>query len=1000
MRLISLLGLLWLTAGPLVQGEGEMPAPRGGQGEVEGLSAVEDLSTDVDPATVDALLSEEGGEERELGHSFADETDSVVVEVPVEVLVDGQPLRGLSAEDFILFDNGTRQTLSAVDVIDLPSLRSETAELDMPVAARRHYLLLFDLSFNSPAGLARAQRSALDLVERRLHPTDLVAVATFGLQEGVRLVLGFSPDRSQVRLTLASLAQQREIRWRPDPLQLYLGTRDDRARPTGDAAALERQGEPSLETFQHLLDRQAEVQSRRDVQILTQSMESLARLLRAARGHKQVLLFSEGFDSRLLAGEGDQERRDATQRAIQTGHLAQVDSDAVFGSRSVVDQLTRLAEELRRSDCTVHGIDVGPVQDSGRDGLVTLARDTGGEFIASAANTEEAFGRLARRSTFTYLLAYRPDELAMDGSYRKIRVKLKDSVRNARVVHRPGYFAAASYPEGISARLALAERMLDRQGGAIKARVHAVPTAEAVGDRHYVPVVVEVKGPSFLGRGATDGSGSVVDAEVFVYALGKDGGIVDYFSQGISFDLANHGDSLRRNGFKLFAPLLLPSGRFTLRALVRNADQDRLGVALSSLSVPALAKEARAQRLPEKLLDPEWLLVRAERRDLSQYPQLPDPLELVAAEIAARKAPIAPTRPGPALPGAPAVLPAPPVDDVARGLPARYRAALALYAAGPPQEGLVELERFEVEAAGSDPNRAPRLTKAELETLRRLIGKGDAEPLWPVLLAHHDLFFLHRAAKRPYLELHSRQMVGELADLMAVQGSDGVRVAAGQALASLGCALVADGRSAGFGLMEHSLEVDPANEATHLCMASYYEKFGGPYAKAVEWLEQLVARRPESREGRLRLAVNNLRVGDESGSVARRQLAAELFEGLIDEKRPDWVTSVASQELSRYWLRTRDFGRALEVLELAAVRQPADQELLVQLSFLYDRLGRDRSSQETVARVGEGRPGGARGRYNQWTSDALQVGRRELKVGAESRFLALDAALGTALEGR
>ena len=46
------------------------------------------------------------------------------MEVPVTVLGrDGQPVRGLSASDFELFDDGARQRIEAMDVVDLVRIR-------------------------------------------------------------------------------------------------------------------------------------------------------------------------------------------------------------------------------------------------------------------------------------------------------------------------------------------------------------------------------------------------------------------------------------------------------------------------------------------------------------------------------------------------------------------------------------------------------------------------------------------------------------------------------------------------------------------------------------------------------------------------------------------------------------------------------------------------------------------------------------------------------------
>jgi len=75
---------------------------------------------------------------------------ATLVEVPVHVLGrDGKPVAGLTASDFELRDDGVRQTITALDVVDL----RRTAEIpslpgNVPPPARRHWLLLFDLSFS------------------------------------------------------------------------------------------------------------------------------------------------------------------------------------------------------------------------------------------------------------------------------------------------------------------------------------------------------------------------------------------------------------------------------------------------------------------------------------------------------------------------------------------------------------------------------------------------------------------------------------------------------------------------------------------------------------------------------------------------------------------------------------------------------------------------------------------------------------------------------------
>lgn len=922
---------------------------------------------------------------------FSDEAESVLVEVPVEVLVGGQPLEGLGAEDFEVFDNGRRQRILSLEAVDRRASRYDT---DLPVVARRHFLLLFDLSFTSPAAVARAREAALRTVEKQLDPSDLVGVATFRLQEGVRLLLGFSPDRGQVRVVLDALEKKRSIALRPDPLNLYLG--QPASAESGVQAALRPDSasprEEAYAHLQHLIDRESAARSRRDVALLSESLSSLARLMRGAAGRKHLILFSEGFATGLLHGS-EGEDRESLDRAIRDGDLAKVDSDAMFGSRATIDLLGRLTEEMRRADCSLHTVDTSPLgQSRGKEGLFLLARDTGAVFFENFNQLGEAFERLLQRTQLTYVITYRPEDLRGDGSYRKLKVRLageRGQPKGSELSYRPGYYddEVASFAKE-ERRLLLADRLLDRRPGAIRTRVHALPTGDLVNGKNFVPVVVEVAGPSFLGAAAAGRAAStapdaarqvVLDAQVFVYALTEDGGIADFFSQAIPFDLARHGPALQRRGFKLFAPLLLPTGRFTLKALVRNGERGHIGVASKNLQV---AKKATPLRVPAALVDPEWLLVRADRSDLEDLGPGRDTLELL------RKAQLQPS------PGKPAAAERPNESSEP------YLRALAAFAEKPWHEALDALEAFELQAVGGDPqDRAARLGRGELAAARTLSQKGG-DALWPLLGAHHDLYFRHRKGHRPYLELQSRQLLRSLADLAAEKGDDALRLAASAALASVGSTLLYEGRAAGFELLERSLALDPMNEAAHLSLAAYYEKFGGPYERAVEWLDQLVLRRPDSREGRLRLAINLLRLEGPAAAAwpLAREDAAHHFERLIADPQNDWISSLAVQELAR--LHRERPEQAAALLEEALERRPDDSEIGIQLAFVYDRLGRSEKSRLLVDALGAALPAppgepvaSPRGRYNHWSSEALAEARRELQHGAMGRIAALRQAL-------
>src|SRR3954451_23311696 len=84
-----------------------------------------------------------------------------VIEVPVTVIDgSGNPIRGLTAANFELYDQGKKRQITSFDKIDFGAAESVSAISPLNPAARRTFLLLFDLGFSSPNSLQRAQDAA------------------------------------------------------------------------------------------------------------------------------------------------------------------------------------------------------------------------------------------------------------------------------------------------------------------------------------------------------------------------------------------------------------------------------------------------------------------------------------------------------------------------------------------------------------------------------------------------------------------------------------------------------------------------------------------------------------------------------------------------------------------------------------------------------------------------------------------------------------------------
>src|SRR5437764_8056143 len=144
-----------------------------------------------------------------------------VIEVPVTVVdSSGNPVRGLTAANFEIYDGGKKQTITSFDKIDFASTETSNAISPLNPAARRSFLLLFDLGFSSPKSLVRAQDAARNFVKTAVQPRDLVGVGTIENEHGFRLQTAFTTDRELVESVIADPTGFRGT----DPLQLVKTT--------------------------------------------------------------------------------------------------------------------------------------------------------------------------------------------------------------------------------------------------------------------------------------------------------------------------------------------------------------------------------------------------------------------------------------------------------------------------------------------------------------------------------------------------------------------------------------------------------------------------------------------------------------------------------------------------------------------------------------------------------------------------------------------------------
>ncbi|MEM8962895.1 MAG: VWA domain-containing protein [Acidobacteriota bacterium] len=571
--------------------------------------------------------------------TFEETTSVVEVQVPVNVTDrNGDPVRGLTAADFVLKDGGDKREITEFEVIDLDVLEPQEAEAKLetlPSVARRHFLLLFDFSFSQPSSILKAREAAKQFVLERLHPTDLVAVATFSLETGPNLVITFTPDRGQLAHALDTLGFSLEYgnKGTTDPLRFMIQSPDSlrlTSPTTSNQGDIKQAAETAaLESWRVIgaqMQRGERAYERSRITAWSRSMGDMAKSLDAVKGRKHLVYFSEGFDSRLLLGNAPStdsfdDQRNLLDRA--QGTLWMVDSDETYGNTPLQNDIERMLESFRRADCIVQAVDIGGLRaditggdasgtlaTAGTDGLFMMAEGTGGALFEDANDFGTHLDRVLERSTVTYVLTFRTDEITFDGKYHRLRVDLADRPeRGTQISHRSGYYAPRPFRE-----LDPLERSLLASDAIATAAerdevgidVLAAPF-RADADTAYVPVIVEVDGNDLL----TDHPSDILNLEIYAYVTDDTGAMRDFFTQSIGLNIATARGTIESGGIKYYGHLRLQPGEHLVRVLARNTDSGRTGVAAVDLNVPEWNEDDPVLLKPFFMESPgSWVLVR------------------------------------------------------------------------------------------------------------------------------------------------------------------------------------------------------------------------------------------------------------------------------------------------------------------------------------------------------------------------------------------------------
>ncbi|HEY0873420.1 MAG TPA: VWA domain-containing protein [Vicinamibacterales bacterium] len=509
--------------------------------------------------------------------------------VSVDVVVRdraGNIVRDLTAADFEVREDGRPQDVLGLTFQEISNTQSTpvgnaellagiearllepvSAEPPKPLAAadvagRRLIVLLFDTSSMQPEQVQRAVDSANTFVAEQMSAADMVAIAT--VSTTLDVLTDFTSDRALVAATLARLGYT-EGTATPPPDASTAQTDEDAAAAAEEAAAEASE----LDLFNN------------DVRL--RALRTLADTLAPIEQKKAILYFSAGMER---SGQDNQvELRSAINAAVR-GHVSIYPVDtrglqavvpggdarqasgrgqSLFSGRGVARQFSRLA--------------------ASQDTLTSLAADTGGRAFTDTNDFGEAFDRVQRDMSAYYLLGYSSSNTVKDGRFRRIQVRVKRE--GVRIEARAGYFAERDFAHTSRGdrETQLQEQLFSPVSSTDVPLMVTGGYFRLAADRYYVPISVAVPGYAVPVKSEKD----EISLDILGVVSDEQGRLVGRMRETLKFP-AGTGTTLAGKQVLYQSGVNLPPGRFSVKVVVRENTNGRIGSFEAPLTVPELTR--------------------------------------------------------------------------------------------------------------------------------------------------------------------------------------------------------------------------------------------------------------------------------------------------------------------------------------------------------------------------------------------------------------------------
>ncbi len=509
-----------------------------------------------------------------------------LVEIDVQVTNrDGKPVKGLKQEQFTVTEDGKPQKLSSFEYNDIEQVetagKGDVAPITVPLGTitspeeikavvrdHRMIVMFFDLTSLQAEDLLRSTRAAQKYLQEQMTPADLVAVVAFG--NTLKIVANFTNDRELLKQSVDALVPGHEAAL--SQLADAASAADGETPVTEDTGAAFTADDTEFNIFN--TDRKLA------------AVEALCEVLEGIPGKKSIIQFTSGITqtgeenrSELIAATNSANRSNVSiysvdSRGLLTATPGGDASTGASGGTAMFTGATVISQSQSRQDS--------------RDTLATLAGDTGGRTFFDVGDFGKVFQSVQNDTSGYYLVGYYSTNVANDGAWRRVHVKVDPLPAGARIRAREGYYAAKNFGVFTTEDR---ERQLENAFQSETPEVElpvAVETSEFRLNANQVFVPISAKlAPSALQWAQKRGSRETVFDFAAEVRDAKSNRVVGALRDTITVKIdTEHFQDIQQHALVYQGGIILAPGEYKLKFLARENESGRIGTFEQNISVP------------------------------------------------------------------------------------------------------------------------------------------------------------------------------------------------------------------------------------------------------------------------------------------------------------------------------------------------------------------------------------------------------------------------------